>query len=157
MEIRQAVLEDADQLAAIFNAYRSHFGGKSDVSASMEFLKDRMMSADSVIFYAYDERSDEQSAIRAVTGFAQLYPSFSSVTLENLWILNDLYVTETTRGQGVGRLLLHHVLHFAHERSSKGVILETTPENTRAQAFYKRNRFVRDKAHHFTHYFSEQK
>ena len=36
-------------------------------------------------------------------GFTQLYPSFSSISMKELWILNDLFVQATKRGAGTGK------------------------------------------------------
>ena len=41
-----------------------------------------------------------------IVGFAQLYPSFSSVSLRPIRILNDLFVDPDHRRSGAGRALL---------------------------------------------------
>jgi len=39
------------------------------------------------------------SSADQLMGFAQLYPSFSSVSMKRLWILNDLFVSSEARGK----------------------------------------------------------
>ena len=59
-----------------------------------EFLKDRLINKESVVFIAFEKNNP--------IGFVQLYPSFSSVSMERLWVLNDLYVKEIARKKGFG-------------------------------------------------------
>ena len=48
------------------------------------FIQQRFYLGESIIIVALVNNE--------IIGFTQLFPSFSSVTLERLWILNDLYV-----------------------------------------------------------------
>jgi GNAT superfamily N-acetyltransferase len=82
-----------------------------------------------VIFIAY-------AGPREPVGFMQLYPSFSSVSLKRLWILNDLFVRSSARRGGVGRALLERARQHALETGAKGLILNTAVTNTPAQTLY---------------------
>ncbi|MDP7557790.1 MAG: GNAT family N-acetyltransferase, partial [Nitrospinaceae bacterium] len=93
--IRRATTNDIEEIAKLFDAYRVFFEQGSDLSLAQEFLGDRLSNSESVIFCAY--ASDGRCA-----GFAQLYPSFSSVSAKRIWILNDLFVSESVRGMGIG-------------------------------------------------------
>ena len=94
MEIRLAHMDDLDEVTRLFDRYRIFYGQVSDLDAAREFIKMRFQQGDSTIFIALDQ-------LRGV-GFTQLYPSFSSALMKRLWILNDLFVEETARRQGVG-------------------------------------------------------
>ncbi len=93
--IRQATTDDIEEIAKLFDAYRVFYEQGSDLSLAQEFLGNRLNNLESVIFCAYT--SDEHCV-----GFAQLYPSFSSVSAKRIWILNDLFVLESVRGMGIG-------------------------------------------------------
>ena len=96
--VRQAVLTDLPVLAPLFDGYRQFYGRPSDVAAAGSFLRERFDHGESVIFLAH--------AAGAPAGFTQLYPSFSSVSLARVFILNDLFVSPKARGLGAGRGLL---------------------------------------------------
>ncbi|MNN72586.1 aminoalkylphosphonic acid N-acetyltransferase [compost metagenome] len=85
-----------------------------------------------------------EGSSRQVAGLAQLYPSFSSLTMQRLWVLNDLFVTEQLRGQGLGTMLLAGVREFARNTGSKGLTLTTMTDNTSAQRLYEAQGYVRD-------------
>ena len=99
---------------------------------AQEFLGDRLSNSESVIFCAYT--LDGRCA-----GFAQLYPSFSSVSAKRIWILNDLFVSESVRGMGIGTKLLSEIEAFGEETQAKGILIETTVSNTGAQKLYESN------------------
>ena len=69
-------------------------------------------------------------------GFTQLYPTFSSVSAQLTWVLNDLYVVADARRLGVGKQLMETARAFALETNSKGIALETGKDNVTAQALY---------------------
>ncbi len=73
---------------------------------------------------------------REAAGFTQLYPSFSSISLRPLWILNDLYVRSDVRRGGVGRALLERARQHAIETAAKGLVLSTGVTNKAAQTLY---------------------
>ena len=77
-------------------------------------------------------------------GFMQLYPSFSSVSLGRLWILNDLFVDPAVRRGGVGRRLLERARAWAVETRARGLVLSTGVTNKTAQALYESCGWSRD-------------
>ena len=85
---------------------------------------------------------------KEAVGFVQLYPSFDSVTMRNLWILYDLFVVPTARKRGVAKLLIERAQRFAAETKAKRLILETAVDNVTAQKLYERLGWKRDTAFH---------
>ena len=83
-------------------------------------------------------------------GFTQLYPTFSSVSMQRFYILNDLYVLPTLRGQGIGESLLNAAKDLAKANNWKGLALETAVDNP-AQKLYERLGWER--SDDFYHYF----
>lgn len=134
-EVSRLGPSDLDPLLALFDGYRQFYGQASNVDGARRFLQDRLEHHDSEIF-----------GIRTngvLTGFVQLYPSFSSVSMKRLWILNDLFVSEEYRGQGLAATLIRHVQQFALNTSAKGLILDTAKTNP-AAALYRRLGFEPD-------------
>ena len=132
--IRRATEGDAGDIAKLFNDYRMFFGEPSDMPLAQEFLADRLRLTESVIFIA--QTPEEQ-----YVGFAQLYPSFSSVSARRVWILNDLFITESARGMGIGTKILSKINAFGTDSNAKSILVETTTSNTGAQKLYESSGF----------------
>lgn len=69
-------------------------------------------------------------------GYACLYWSFSSSRAAETVLMNDLFVAEAARGQGVGRALIEACAAVGRERGSPILEWTTEPGNKRAQALY---------------------
>ena len=128
LRIARAGLTDLDDLAPLFDGYRQFYGQRSDPAAARAFLRERIERDESVLYLAYADRE--------AAGFMQLYPSFSSVSLKRLWILNDLFVRSDVRRAGVGRALLVRARQHAIETGAKGLVLSTGVANKQAQTLY---------------------
>ena len=61
-----------------------------------------------------------------------------------IWVLNDLYVSPTARGRGVGRRLRDRARDFAHASGAVRIELTTEHDNTTAQALYRACGYARD-------------
>jgi GNAT superfamily N-acetyltransferase len=71
-------------------------------------------------------------------GYACLYWTFSSVAAQRIVVLNDLFVTATSRGLGVGLALIEAARAVAHERGVARLTWRTALDNRRAQRLYER-------------------
>ena len=136
MDIYQAGIEDLKGAAGLFNSYRISYQQMPDMDGAEAFLKERLENRDSVIFIAKEGQS--------YLGFVQLYPTFSSIGMKRAWILNDLYVEQGVRKQGVGQILLQKAKEFAVQTGAKSLSLSTAPDNHAAQRLYEKNGYVRD-------------
>lgn len=126
-----------DAIVPLFDAYRKFYGQPSDPSAARSFLADRMAAGDSVLFLATNED-------QVPLGFSQLYPSYSSVSLRRLWILNDLFVDPAHRTMGIAAALLERCVLHSRETQARGLVLETAVTNTAARRLYERLGWVRE-------------
>jgi len=142
MKIKKATIEDLDVLVPLFDAYRMFYKQDSDKAAAHKFLKDRLEKNQSTIFIACSENQ--------ALGFTQLYPIYSSVSLESMCVLNDIFVYPDARGKGLGALLLETAKNYATENQLKGLSLETAIDNP-AQYLYERLGWKKDTD--FFHYF----
>lgn len=129
MQIRRANVDDIARAAPLFDAYRSFYGQPSDIARADAFLRERLECGESALLLA--ERDGD------VLGFTHLYPLFSSVRTARLWLLNDLFVADTARRQGVARALLDAASGFAREQGAAGLMLETGRDNGPARALYR--------------------
>lgn len=142
IQIHKAKIEHLKDLVHLFDLYRIFYEQDSDPIAAEAFLKERIENDESVIFIAYEDD--------LAVGFTQLYPSYSSVSLMPMYVLNDLYVDQNYRKKGVGALLIKQAQQYASDYKMKGLTLETAKDNP-AQKLYEKLDWVRDE--NFYHYF----
>lgn len=69
-------------------------------------------------------------------GYACLYWHFSSLEAVESVLMNDLYVIEEARGEGVGRTLIEATAEVARERGVPYIEWATAPDNHTAQGLY---------------------
>jgi GNAT superfamily N-acetyltransferase len=145
--VRQAVAADIDALAALFDQYRQFQGQASDLAAARSFLAQRLDHGESILFIA--------ATAGAAIGFAQLYPSYSSVSLSRVFILNDLFVAKAARGQGVATQLLSAVESHAWSFGASRVSLNVARPNVTAQQLYAARGWTQDEQFFMFHRFPE--
>lgn len=136
IQIKTATIDDLDAVSELFDQYRQFYKQPDEFEASRNFIKERMLQQESVIFYATLE---EQAA-----GFAQLYPYFTSVGVQRKWLLNDLYVAASARRHGVARRLMERAKQHALDTHAASLSLQTEVGNKNAQALYESMGFVRE-------------
>jgi GNAT superfamily N-acetyltransferase len=69
-------------------------------------------------------------------GYACLYWHFTSLVPAETVLMNDLFVTPTARGQGVGHGLIEASAEVARSRGAHHLEWATAPDNTTAQRLY---------------------
>ena len=126
--IRQATSDDVEGLVPLFDGYRQFYGQASNPVAAREFLGQRLRRDQSTVFIA-------ESAGQAV-GFAQLFPTFSSVSLAPAFVLNDLFVLAEFRRFRIGQRLLEAAVAFCRSAGAVRVSLSTAVTNGPARALY---------------------
>lgn len=136
LEITTATMADLDEACGLFALYLEFYHRSAPAEAVRAYLQERLTQGDAVIFLA---RLDGLAV-----GFAQLYPSFSSLALAKSWILYDLYVLASARRQGVAEALLERCRVLAQETGACELFLQTAKDNLPAQALYEKHGYQRD-------------
>ena len=140
--IAQAKIEDLEEVVVLFDQYRIFYGQNSDLNNARIFISDKLEHKESVILLVKDKV--EGNAV----GFAQMYPSFSSISMKKMWILNDLFVIEKYRRQGIAQSLLDEAANVARITKAKGIELSTASDNVNAQRLYERNGYKQDEVYY---------
>ena len=135
LDIKEVKKDDVSMVAILFDAYRVFYKQSSNLQAAFDFLEQRVDKNESTIFMAILQGE--------AVGFIQLYPIFSSVSLKPAWLLNDLYVAENARRQGVAEALLQQAKQFALETKAAYVLLQTSEDNYKAQSVYEKNGWIK--------------
>jgi GNAT superfamily N-acetyltransferase len=137
VQVRQATMADIEALTPLFDGYRQFYKRASDLDGARAFLTDRLERGESVIFLALLDDGTP-------AGFTQLYPIFSSTSMQRRWLLNDLFVALEARKAGVGRALLTRAQAYAQETHARGLMLQTAVDNFPAQRLYESLGWERD-------------
>ena len=103
----------------------------------------RMEQHESVLFLAENESGK-------ALGFTQLYPTFSSVRMKPVWILNDLFVARNARKLGVANALMEAAEQWARVQGAAGLELATAKDNITAKSVYDARQWKLDEA--YDHY-----
>lgn len=136
LTVNVALAADLPELVELLDLYRQFYAQPSDLPRARAFLAERLKRQDSLLLVAKHHHE--------MLGFVQVYPLFSSIQTETVWLLNDLFVKPTGRGAGVGTALLHHMRREASERGVCTIRLSTKQTNVAAQRLYEANGYVAD-------------
>ncbi|MEY4529595.1 MAG: hypothetical protein RLZZ156_316 [Deinococcota bacterium] len=131
--IRKATLADLEIIVPLFDAYRQFYKQAPDLDGAGAYLKARLENNETTIFI------DQNNS-----AFALLYDTFSSVPMQRLTILNDLYTKPEARGQGLGTALIQASREHALKMQSVFLRLRTATDNLTAQSVYEKIGFFKD-------------
>jgi len=130
MKICKVTQQTIGEVVPLFNAYREFYGQSSDLQQAEQFIQERVMGGESIIFLAYLEEKP--------VGFAQLFPVFSSVAMKRAFLLNDLFVGKQARKQGVAQALMEQCYAYCQQEDARYMMLETARDNVQAQKLYEK-------------------
>jgi ribosomal protein S18 acetylase RimI-like enzyme len=145
--IERARAEDALDVAPLFDAYRQFYGAAPNLPGAHAFIAERLGRAESVVLLA--RALTDASGTSDAVGFAQLYPSFSSVSLGPIVVLNDLFVIPAWRRTRVARSLIAETVRHGERVGAIRIHLSTQSTNAPALRLYRSLDFDTDVE--FTH------
>lgn len=125
-----------DRASELFDLYRQFYGKESNKFLVKDYLKQRLLNNQSLIFLGLIDGN--------AVGFMQLYPSFSSLSLSSILVLNDLFVVEDFRNCGVAKTLINHAKDLAMNSKISRISLNTAKNNDLAIKLYQKLGFVLD-------------
>ena len=130
MQFLKVTPEELDKVIPLFDQYRQFYNQPSDLEGAGAFLSARIKQNQSIIYLATIEGQP--------AGFVQLYPSFSSVSMRKVFILNDLYVEKSFRGLGIAQALIEKCYVYCEQEQAKYLTLQTAPYNKAAKQLYEK-------------------
>jgi hypothetical protein len=130
--IIQADASHLNELVPLFDAYRGFYGQPSEPDRCRHFLAERLEKRESVIYLAADGETHRP------LGFVQLYPLFSSVSVQRLWIVNDLFVQPGARQRGVAAASSKGAAPWPAKPGRKACNSRRPPTTYAAQRLYER-------------------
>jgi GNAT superfamily N-acetyltransferase len=133
---------DVKELVRLYIAYRVFYGEAPEEERAAAFIRDRVAQSSTRYFLAWIGNN--------AIGFMHLMPSTNTLAMRPIWLLEDLYVDASARGQGVATALLSHAEAFARGRGAERLTLATAYDNLAAQHIYQKLGYVREE--HFLYF-----
>ncbi len=130
VHIRPGTADDLPQALSLIQELATFEREPDAVEATVESMRVDGFGERPVFEYFVAETSDE------IVGLALYFYSYSTWKGKCLY-LEDLIVTESHRGQGIGRRLLDRIVAQAKVSESKRVVWQVLDWNEPAIAFYK--------------------
>ena len=126
------------ELAADQREYESYIQPEESREAVREMIAHRIAS--DCIYVAYAETDEQDQEQTQILGFVTYEIERGAYALsETRGIIQNLYVTPSKRGAGIGTQLLCAAEDKLHDQGATVITLETLAENTRAQEFYRQH------------------
>lgn len=129
--VRKAVATDCPQILELIKELALYEKASEEVTVSLEEMIDAGFGS-SPVWEAFVVFYQEQ-----IIGISLFYIRYSTWKGRRLY-LEDIIVTESFRGKGVGKLLMDRTIAYAKEREYHGVCWQVLDWNTPAIHFYEK-------------------
>ena len=131
--IRQVVEADLEDLLPLMRAYCDFYevdpGDDALLALSRALIADPEHEGLQLIARADDGRA---------LGFATIFWSWSTLSAARIGVMNDLFVADHARGDGLADALIAECVERCRERGATSLGWQTAKDNHRAQAVYER-------------------
>jgi GNAT superfamily N-acetyltransferase len=131
MQIRRALETDCPRLLELIRELALYERAPQEVTVSLEHFTKSGFS-DTPVWWAFV--AEEEGFIH---GFALYYIRYSTWKGQCMY-LEDIIVTEQSRGKGIGKLLFDQLMEEAKEKEYKRIVWQVLEWNKPAINFYKK-------------------
>jgi GNAT superfamily N-acetyltransferase len=133
MSIRVEPLEEADyeRVLPLIAGYQRFYRARPDDERNRVFFRRFLAPSDDGLLLAAWQGDQ-------IVGFATLYWTFSSTHAAEAALMNDLFVAEGHRGEGIGLALIEASVAAARHRGMRHLEWFTALDNEPAQRLYDR-------------------
>lgn len=137
VNIRRAVKEDCPRLLELIHELALYEKAPQEVTVTLEHFVESGFGPNPV-WWAFVAETDG-----LVQGFALYYIRYSTWKGQRMY-LEDILVTEQSRGKGLGKLLFDRLIEEAKEKKLSGIVWQVLEWNEPAINFYKKYNAVLD-------------
>lgn len=131
VKIRRAAKEDCQLMMQLINELALYEKAPQEVTVSFDHFVESGFGQNRV-WWAFVAEVDQR-----VVGFALYYIRYSTWKGQRLY-LEDILVTESFRGKGIGQLLFDRLIRETKEKKLSGMVWQVLEWNKPAIHFYKK-------------------
>ncbi len=135
MHIRKATANDAPQVGALIAEFQQYL---RDLGDTTQFA----FGADAYLRDGFGDRPAFEGLVAengdTIVGYALYHPGYNTDQAQRVLFMVDLYVRQTSRGQGVGEALMRSVAEAGRAQNAWAIVWAVFKPNKLAARFYQR-------------------
>ncbi|MEI8052155.1 MAG: GNAT family N-acetyltransferase [Bacteroidota bacterium] len=136
INIRKAEQADCSKMMELIKELALYEKAPEEVTVSFDHFVSSGFGPNPV-WWAYVAELTHENQSKTIVGFALYYIRYSTWKGQRMY-LEDIIVTETMRGKGIGKMLFEQLIEVCKELNFKGMTWQVLDWNEPAINFYKK-------------------